>query len=267
MEEEKDESLEIVRRPVIKPPRPAPFVKKTKVTMKGKSIKFIKEVIVPGMQRKILNLEAEVKVLKAKVRNTKESNKERIKKAVWHTRYIMGKLRRKAYGVSQKKIRKKAEELYYDKVKIIRMHVSEYMDGISAFPIIMQWCKENEFDYRIFCIFILMNHYEWFTYEDARFYGYDTPETRIQIRKLLAAGLVEKIRGKKMSFIVNVKGKELIENFTKYYRQRINTMFIEFDKHYSKREGYSGARMPKKGTMKNMYAHQIKLESNGRQIN
>lgn len=254
-----EDSETIIKREVVKPPPPPLFEKKPKERSQGKSGKYLQEVMIPYLRRKIVDKNVEIRKLKAKIEDIKEKKREHVKARI---RAIMFNKRNRfiqKYTVTNKRIISRAKDVFYDKVKAQRMVSTNYIDGVSAFPIIMQWCKEKNFDYNIFTIFLLMMHFEWFTYEDAKFYGYDTPTVRLRIRKLVAAGLVERIKGVHPSFVVNIQGKQLFDEFQIYYRKKIIKLFAALDK-TEQRSGNTEVRVKMKQMPKAELVEKINLE-------
>jgi len=225
-----DPSCEIVPRVVVKKERPAPFVKKDIEHVVGKSSKYLKEVTIPYYRKKIENLNYQIKLLRERRDEIKASKKQMIFNAVRRRDNINLIRRRKAYKVTQEKIIKKANEIYTEKIKSFRLNGTNYMDGISTFPAIGQWCAKNEIELNTFSIFILMNHYEWFTLKDAVFFGFTERVARRHVKKLEELQWAYQIHNVKTIFSTTTLGKKKFEEFKSYQSKMLKVLVENLDK-------------------------------------
>lgn len=129
-----------------------------------------------------------------------------------------------------------ANNVMKSRVKKIVLNNSKYLDGISSFPIIYSWCKEHKIDPVTFGVFVLINHYEWFTPADGIFFGHSKIVTTRHIKKLVALELVEEMRSAKIAFVSSALGKATFRDFKKYHDQRMEELMENFEKAFGENE-------------------------------
>lgn len=235
-----DESLleEIIPRQTVKPVGQA-FVKKDIGSSKGKSSKYLKEVTIPTLQMQIANLKRDL----AKSRTRRDEVKAGKKTAIKNAKDQIWRRQKKAYGVSQTKINGRAKEWFYDKVKVVRLTNSTYMDGLTAYPIIQQYARLNGMHYKKLGLFVLINHFNWFQLKDSEYFGYGYEFTAKMVRELVSDGLVEKFVGKRASFAVTLKGQKLFLNFQHFHNSRTKELFKKWDTRFTTRTGGTSVKL------------------------
>lgn len=140
--------------------------------------------------------------------------------------YKIRKIRNKKYGNSVKIANMKLEQ----KLKRYMLYHSDTLASVSAFPIITKWCQQEKVKFDTFSIFILINHYEWFTHKDGLFFGYSEDVTRTHCLKLSKLGLAQRISQRPAVYTSSVLGKETFVDFKKYHKERIEVLMEEFSK-------------------------------------
>ena len=235
-----DETLleEIIPRRHIKPVGQA-FVKKEIGTTKGKSSKYLKDVTIPYLQLKISNLKVEVQ----KARNSRQRTRDTKKKAVKNAKDQIWRKQKKTYAVTQGKLNDRAKEWFYDKVKVTRLTNTNYMDGLTAYPVVQQYARLNNINYKKLGLFVLINHFNWFQLKDAEYFGYNYNFTSANVKRLVDDGLVEKFVGRRASYAVTLKGQKLFYNFQTFYSSRTKELFRQWDERFTTRSGGTSVKM------------------------
>lgn len=129
-----------------------------------------------------------------------------------------------------------ANTIMKNRVKKIVLNNSKYLDGISSFPIIYSWCKEHKIDPATFGIFVLINHYEWFTSADGIFFGHSKLVTTRHLKKLVLIGLVDEISNKRKAYVSSTLGKKTFREFKKYHDNRMEELMKAFSDAFKGKE-------------------------------
>ncbi len=229
------ENDEIVPRKVVRPPVSPGFVKQKVGYAKGKSIKYLIEVTIPHLRSQVLMLRKKLKERRGRVLVEKELKVEAVKKAKALARAkalnIHFASRRRMKKRTQRKIKDAASKMYYDRVKSQRMHNSNYIDGVTAYPILTQFCKEQNIHPPIFNAFIIMCHFEWFRPEDLIIFDFKPDTLRVYIKKLITAELIQtSLNQGRKSYSVTLKGRLFFQKFQVFYSFMTHKLFQEYDK-------------------------------------
>ncbi len=240
MGKERNDDLEIVPRKVVRPKAEALFQKIELGRTTGKSSKYLKEVMVPALRLQIQRLKRKLSEARSSRKDVKDNHNKivtQVKNSLWT------KKNNKDYGVKERALNQMAREYYYDKMKAQRVHNSNYIDGISAYPIIQQQARIEGVTYKQFGLFIIINHYEWFQLKDTQFFGYSYGFTARQVAKLVDKGLVDKFIGHRNSYVVTLKGQKRFKELFTIYKKRTMALFKEWDKKMAARTEMSGVSM------------------------
>ena len=259
-EQEDDDLFYKIEKRVYKKPERGAFVpwnnkaskEMTRNSYLGKSGVYLREVIIPYKNRAIRDLKYQLKKTKRELATKGREERKKgtvrknvavksavriaVKEAIDRRRQLKSRRRNLKNKITLRDIRNKAKQVTYARIKINRIQNSPLIDGISNFPLILDWCEKNKFDYKIFSIFVLMNHYRWFNKHDAFYYGYTDSMTKKLITKLRRAELVDRTELAKDSFVVTVKGKELFNKMRIEIYEKTKELFRNWDNNFPRRE-------------------------------
>lgn len=115
------------------------------------------------------------------------------------------------------------------KVRFSLFRRANYMDAITAYPILQLYARQNNIPYKKLTLFILINHFEWFQLKDASSLGFNYKFVSKEVRKLVDEGLMERFIGFRNSYSVTPKGKELFNNMHKFYYTRMKVLYEEWE--------------------------------------
>lgn len=205
-----------------------PSVRKKVLTLKQaetQALKTAKRQLV-SMNFKNMELYRQTKIAKKSRDVAKETKKKHIKSAVARVTKCKNWRIRDAY----RKVRRFANEKVALKLKRYTLTNNDYLASISSFPIITQWCKNSNVPFTTFSIFILLNHYEWFTSNDGVFFGYKKQFTTLHLKKLVALDLAHYKRGNITLYVASPLGKQTFVDFKKYHDEKLKELMVNFDK-------------------------------------
>lgn len=140
------------------------------------------------------------------------------------------KRKNRAINYAYTQVRKFANEKVALKLKRYTLAHNDCLSSVSSFPIIAQWCKNSGVNFTTFSIFILLNHYEWFTAGDGVFFGYNKALTNVHLKKLVALDLAHYKRSTVTLFVASPLGKQTFVDFKKYHDERLKELMDEFEK-------------------------------------
>lgn len=173
------------------------------------------------------------KVIKARIQRdkAKATKKEHTKKAlIRSSRYKRYITKRYIARMWQRKY-EFANEIIEKRLKKSVVRSSNHLGAISSFPIIYSWCKDHKINHTTFGLFVLINHYEWFTPADGIFFGHTKATTAVHLKRLMAIGLVDMIRtGVKKTYLSSTLGKATFIEFKKYHDSRMKELMDTFSK-------------------------------------
>lgn len=224
---------EIVPRKFVKP-KPAKLFEKIELgTIRGKSSKYLKDVYIPTLQSRLYDITQKYKEVIATKNAIKAGKQEIIKRAknrVWNKK-------KEKYAMTEKKLNQRAQEWYFDKVKVQRLQYCTMLDGITAYPVLQAWARTHKLPYKFLSLFILINHFEWFQLKDAEVYDFSYKVTSRHVKKLVEWGWVEKFSGKRAAFVPSVKGEKLFREMMVFYNKRTKELLRKYDDKFKHRTG------------------------------
>lgn len=230
--EEDDLYEEIVPR-TVKKIVVVPFQKKDIGTVRGKSSKYLREVTIPTLQAKISDLKTEIKKARATRDSVKASKKAAIKKATGRVSWRLYKRKQSEYGKAYNRAFERFQQHYLNKTKKIQINRSNYIDGVTIMPIMIQWCNENNFQLLPFNLLVILNHYKWFNISDGVFFGYSKYSITSGLKTLVKLGLVEKIIAhRKLTYFPTKEGRNKFISFKSYFKKKTTELFDRLDKQF-----------------------------------
>lgn len=239
-------NLEIVKRKVVKPER-EPFKKTAIGSVKGKSSKYLTDVIIPYYQRQISNLKRDLKLEKAKKKKIALQNKGTIK----NIRNASWREKKKMYAITNQKLNERARLFYFDKIKAFRLNSCNYIDGAIAFPILKQWGLENNFNHNYLSLFIIVSCHNWFLIKDADYFGHTRSHTYRVLGLLKESGLLSTFKsGHSNAYVLTIEGEKILRKFLRYYTLKTRKLFRELDKKEPKRFGSTEVKTKIRGKFK-----------------
>lgn len=188
------------------------------------------------LRHKVLDEKRETAKARKSRDRAKESKKEYARKAVYKR---VGWERSRARRYISKMWQRKwefANEVVGNRVKKQVLNSSKYLGSISAFPIISKWCKDHKINPDTFGMFVLLNHYEWFTPADGIFFGHSKQVTTRHLKKLVLLGLADIMRTPKVTYVSSTLGKETFIAFKEYHNERMIELMDNFKEAFSDSE-------------------------------
>lgn len=191
---------------------------------------------IKNLKGKVANEKKEVRLARKSRDKAKETKRIHTKRAIAHRVSYERYRARKYISKMWDKKWEFANEIMMYRVRKATLNSSKYLSGISAFPIISDWCKQSKVNPTTFGIFILLNHYEWFTPADGIFFGHTKKTTTAHLKKLVALGLADIMRSNKIAYVSSVLGKDTFKDFKKYHDERMIELMDNFKKAFSESE-------------------------------
>ena len=112
-------------------------------------------------------------------------------------------------------VRRRARVLLNDKILRKRINSSYFLDAITAFPVLTEFYKKQSLTINEINMFIVVNHFEYFTAKDSLLFGFKKITSTRILDKLHEAGLLEKFIGKTNQYAVSLVGKKKFTAFSK----------------------------------------------------
>lgn len=238
---------------IIDRPKGTPFEKIKTGSITGKSIDYIKKVIIPVLKQRNYRLKQRLNEAKDTIKRLRKEKADaiaKVKNASWS-------IKKKEYAISQSELNRRSKEWYYDKVKIWRLNASTLMDGVTAYPIIQQWARREKLPYAYLSLFILLNHFNSFCLKDGEAYGFTYSATRKHIEKLIEWGWVNKYpSGRKNIYSVSSKGVSKFKEIQAFYKKQTIALLMSYDRKFTSRSGGTTVKFRGKELykIKNVYA-------------
>lgn len=204
----------------------------------AKTVKLcVEDEINPGdLVRK---LKRQVASLQKKLVNAK---KDGVRRSVKNYKRARAR-NRKDYVVTQTKLTERAQEYYFDKVKVDLIHKSHYIDGVTAFPIIRSFSLKHNMTVDQFTIFIVVCHHKWFSTTDGAYFGYTVRQVSGHMNKLVELGMVIKVDSKKNFYAASVKGDKLFREAQVFLTKGMKELMFALEDKFQNRTGNSGVKI------------------------
>lgn len=227
------------------------FEKKDIGKKQGKGSVYLKEVYIPMLQSRLYDMTQKYKEAIAKKNAVKAGKQVIIRNArnrVWNKK-------KKQYAITEKKLNQRAQEWYFDKVKLQRLQFCTMLDGITAYPVLQAWSRTEKLPYKHLSLFILINHFEWFQLKDAEYYGFSYKVTSKYVKQLVEWGWVEKFVGRRAAFVASIKGQNKFREMMRFYNKKTKELLKKYDAKFSGRSGGTSVKVRRKfiSRVKNIY--------------
>lgn len=212
-------------------PNGAVLMEKALLNTSKLSTKYVRDVTIPYLLYKIEKLNQQIL-------EEKQTTNARIREYSQARKRTKDNRRMRTYKRDTRRAYLEADKMLFHKVKTASLYYTRYMGAISAFPIMLNWCKENKMSSDTLAILIILNHYEWFSVNDGLLYGFNEKLTRKCLSELIKLELAEDFRSKKISFVSSAKGKQLFKSFKNYFSKCTNELFENYLEIFDPTKGY-----------------------------
>jgi hypothetical protein len=142
-----------------------------------------------------------------------------------------------AWANSQRNINKRAMETVFDRMKVELVKKSDFINSISAFPILFEYQKTTNLPMRTLNLFILANHFERFTVTDSIAFGYSRANCLKHLNQLIELGLMERYVSGITYYAITLKGRKMFDEIKKYFNKQLRVLLAEYEKSIGKRNG------------------------------
>lgn len=214
---------------------------------KGKSSKYLKEIIIPELKARshyYYDKWSAIKKNNETISQTKKQLKQKYNKE-------KQKIRRYEYGIQQADINMRAMEMYYDMMKIKALDSANYLDGYihyRSIETVLKRLTEIGITRSQFDVLFLVYCHKYFIAKYGQAFGYSPTRLRVQLELLEKKGFVEKFKSryKMVCYIISDKSNGIFKEMVKQQRADAKILYKALDDRQPKRTGWNYAHYDRK---------------------